>query len=167
MKFGGLPYEMHRLGGRNEVRSSPPWRRGDKEAREGGGGAIYFKVLISLKHKSSGNNYVEQLYEVITCFPCPGRAGQRGGDEDLPRVALPPLQLHQPQSEGEPQGAHPQQVRHNTGQQLLSVYNFHMTLCVGTPTLVNHLAACSAVNICPAEAVSRCTYHRSIARNRR
>ena len=159
---------MHRLGGRNEVRSSPPWRRGDKEAREGGGGAIYFKVLISLKHKSSGNNYVgEQLYEVITNVPCPGRSGQRGGDEDLPRVALPPLQLHQPQSEGEPQGAHPQQVRHNTGQQLLSVYNFHMTLCVGTPTLVNHLAACSAVNICPAEAVSRCTYHRSIARNRR
>ena len=162
---------MHRLGGRNEVRSSPPWRRGDKEAREGGGGAIYFKVLISLKHKSSGNNYVgEQLYEVITRVPCPGRSGQRGGDEDLPRVALPPLQLHQPQSEGEPQGAHPQQVRnYNTGQQLslLSVYNFHMTLCLGTPTLVNHSAACSAVNICPAEAVSRCTYHRSIARNRR
>ena len=118
---------MHRLGGRNEVRSSPPWRRGDKEARVGGGGAIYFKVLISLKHKSSGNNYVEQLYEVLTSFSCPGRAGQRGGDEDLPRVALPPLQLHQPQSEGEPQGAHPQQVRnYNTGQQLslLSVYNF-------------------------------------------
>ena len=131
-----------------------------------------FKVLISLKHKSSGNSYVEQLYEVITCFPCPGRAGQRGGDENLPRLALPPLQLHQPQSEGEPQGAHPQQVRHNnTGQQLklslLSVYNFHMTLCAGTPTLVNHSAACSAVNICLAEAVSRCTYHRSIARNRR
>ena len=41
MKFGGLPYEMHRLGGRNEVRSSPPWRRGDKDAREGGGGVIY------------------------------------------------------------------------------------------------------------------------------
>ena len=113
MKFGGLPYEMHRLGGRNEVRSSPSWRRGDKEARVGGGGAIYFKVLISLKHKSS--DYVgEQLYEVITCVPCAGRSGQRGGDEDLPRVALPPLQLHQPQSEGEPQGAHPQQVRHNS-----------------------------------------------------
>ena len=53
-----------------------------------------------------------------------------------------------------------------TTQSSVSVH-FHMTLCLGTPTLVNHSAACSVVNICPAEAVSRCTYHRSIARNRR
>ena len=53
--------------------------------------------------------------------PFLGRFGECCGDENFPWLALSSLQLHQPQPEGEPQGAHPQQTRQPRGELRLRV----------------------------------------------
>ena len=41
----------------------------------------------------------------------PGRTCTHGCDEDVPRLALPPLLVHLAEPEGQPEGAHPEQAR--------------------------------------------------------
>ena len=68
-------------------------------------------------HRLGGRNEVRHLGIFLSSLIylssslISGRPGQRGGDEDVPRLALPTLLLHLAEPEGQPEGAHPEQAR--------------------------------------------------------